>query len=559
MLKITSFRGRLALWFASLASLTLLIVGVYVGQLATRQMAITAGESIHTTALGAAHLLEANLRERELEITLLSMAPLFIRGDFSDPDVLQSLENRRRVHTEYAWLGVADVNGTVVQAVDGMLRGQSVAKRPWFVAGLKEPYLGDVNEALLLAKLLPGLASGEPRRFVDFAVPIRNRAGTVIGVLGAHGHWSWVTDTVKAVTERLDASSGTQILVVDAKGDVLYPEGLMDRTHLPTSLATDRPYAKVKWDDGEEYLTSAVTVDSHPTSKLGWKIVVRQPLDAALEPIYAMRLRLLGLGLGAVVVFVFVAFRLARAVSRPIEQLAQAARQVERREGVPQFPEVSNVQEIAQLSQSMQAMTQSLLQREEELKTINQTLEQQVCQRTVSLETANRQLEQLATRDALTGLHNRRSFDAKIADYVQIGKRSGRGFAILMVDADHFKRINDTHGHSVGDAVLQQLAQLLTEHVRVTDFVARYGGKEFVVLLPDSVQEQNAKTVAEEIRLSAEQSVFPTVGSVTVSIGISHWSLSDTDLQAVFKRADQALYCAKAAGRNKVVVSGVSV
>jgi diguanylate cyclase (GGDEF)-like protein len=291
---------------------------------------------------------------------------------------------------------------------------------------------------------------------------------------------------------------------------------------------------------------------------LGWKIVVRQPLDAALKPIHDMRLRLLGLGLGAVVLFVLVAFRLARVVSRPIEQLAQAARQVERREGAPQFPRATRVQEIAQLSQSMQAMTQSLLQREEELKTINQTLEQQVRQRTASLETVNRQLEQLATRDALTGLHNRRSFDAKIADYVQIGKRSGRGFAILMIDADHFKRINDTHGHSVGDAVLQQLAQLLTEHVRATDFVARYGGEEFVVLLPDSVQDQNAKTVAEKIRVSAEQAVFPTVGNVTVSIGVSHWSPSDTDLQTVFKRADQALYDAKAAGRNQVVVSGLS-
>lgn len=556
MLKTTSFRNRLVLWFASLSLLTLLVVGLYGGQLASRQMAITVGESIHTTALAAANLLGANLRERELEISLLSVAPHFVRGELASPDILESLENRKRMHHEYAWLGVVGVDGTVVQAVGGMLRGQSVAKRPWFVAGLKGVYMGDVHEALLLAKLLPGTASGEPLRFIDFAAPIRNRAGAVIGVLGAHGHWSWVTDTVKAATARLDVNSGAEILVVDKHGVVLYPERLMGRTQLPSGLGADRPYATVRWNDGHDYLTSAVSVDARSSSQLGWKIVVRQPLESALQPIYAMRLRLLGLGLCAVVVFVLVAFRLAQAVSRPIEQLAQAARQIERREGVPQFPKATNVHEIAQLSQSIQAMTQSLLQREEELKTINQTLEQQVRQRTEALEAANRQLEQIATRDALTGLHNRRSFDTKIADYVQIGKRSGRGFAILVIDADHFKHINDTHGHHTGDAVLKRLAQLLTEYTRATDFLARFGGEEFVVLLPDTTQDQEAQTVAEKIRAAVEKMDFPTVGKVTVSIGVSHWSPSDSDTSEIFKRADEALYDAKASGRNQVVVHG---
>lgn len=558
MLEITSFRGRLALWFASLSMLTLLVVGLYVGQLATRQMAITVGEAVHTTALAAANLLAANLRERELEITLLSMAPHFIRGDLESADLLLSLENRKRVHREYAWLGVANVDGTVVQAVGGMLRGQSVGKRPWFIAGLDGVYMGDVHEALLLAKLLPTQASGEPLRFIDFAAPIRNRAGAVIGVLGAHGHWSWVTDTVKSVTERLDANSGTQILVVDKQGAVLYPKALMGHTQLPSGLAADRPYATVRWDDGGDYLTSAVAVDTRSSSNLGWKIVVRQPLSSALQPIYALRLRLLGLGLCAVLVFVLVALRLAHAVSKPIEQLALAARQIERREGVPQFPGASSVREVAQLSHSMQAMTHSLLRREEELNTLNQTLEQQVRQRTEALETANRQLAQLATRDALTGLHNRRSFDTKMAECVQIGKRSGRSFAILMIDADYFKRVNDTYGHDAGDAVLKTLAKLLTEHTRATDFVARYGGEEFVVLLPDTLHHEEAKTVAEKIRASAEQTDFPMVGRLTVSIGASLWSPSDATSKEVVKRADEALYGAKAAGRNQVVVSGTN-
>lgn len=558
MLEITSFRGRLALWFAGLSLLTLLSVGLYVGHLATRQMAVTAGESIHTTAMGAADLLGANLRERELEINLLAQAPHFTRGDLGNPDILLSLEHRRKFQTEFAWLGVANLEGKVVQAINGMLQGQSVAKRPWFIAGMQSAYTGDVHEALLLAKLLPSQASGEPLRFIDFAAPIVNRDGKVIGVLGAHGHWSWVTDTVKAAAQRLGSDSGSELLIVDKQGAVLYPQGLLDRTHLPSSMPPDQTYATVAWGDGRDYLTSQVWVDARTQNNLGWKIVVRQPLETALQPIYALRLRLAALGVAAIVIFTLVALRLAKRVSQPIEQLAAAARQIERREGVPQFPTKTRVRELAQLSQSMQSMTESLLQREHDLQALNQTLEQQVLQRTEALATAYGQLEQLATRDALTGLYNRRRLDEKLADCVQIGKRSGRGFSILVLDADHFKRVNDTYGHGTGDAVLQQLAHLLTEHTRTTDFVARYGGEEFVVLLPETANQDEALTVAEKVRAAVEQATFPQMVRLTVSIGISLWNPKDPSSTDVFKRADEALYLAKSCGRNQVVVSGSS-
>jgi diguanylate cyclase (GGDEF)-like protein len=558
MLEITNFRGRLALWFAGLSLLTLVSVGLYVGRLATRQMAVTAGESLHTTAMAAADLLGANLRDRELEIVLLSQLPYFARGDLANPDILLSLEQRKKFQGEFAWLGVADIDGKVVQGVNGMLQGQSVSKRPWFIAGLQGRYTGDVHEALLLAKLLPGQASGEPLRFIDFAAPILNREGKVVGVLGAHGHWSWVTNTVMAATQRLARDSSTEILIVDKHGTVLYPQGSFDRTHMPGTMPSDQAYATVAWGDGRDYLTSRVAVDAHTQTNQGWQIVVRQPLETALQPIYALRLRLAALGFAAIVVCALVALRLAQNVSQPIEQLAAAARQIERREGVPQFPTKTRVREVAQLSQSMQTMTESLLQREHELETLNHTLEQQVLQRTEALAAANSQLEQLATRDALTGLYNRRRLDEKLADCVQSGKRVRRGFSMLLLDADHFKRVNDTYGHSIGDAVLKQLARLLTEHTRATDFVARYGGEEFVVLLPETAHHDEALTVAEKVRSAVEHAQFPQIGRLTISIGISLWSPKDSSSAELFKRADEALYLAKSCGRNQVVVAGSS-
>lgn len=558
MLELISFRGRLALWFAGLLLLTLLSVGLYVGHLATRQMAVTAGESVHTTAMAAADLLGANLRERELEIALLSQSPLFTRGDLTNPDILLSLEQRKKFKAEFAWLGVADADGKVVQAVNGMLQGQSVAKRPWFIAGLQGVYTGDVHEALLLAKRPPNHASDEVLRFIDFASPILNQGGKVIGVLGAHVHWNWVTDTVKVAAQRMGSESGSEILIVNKHGTVLYPQGLLDSANIPRTTPSDQPYATVAWGDGRDYLTSQVAVDAHTQTKLDWQIVVRQPLKTALQPIYPLRLRLAALGLAATLMFTLVAMRLAQSVSRPLEQLAAAARQIERREGVPQYPANTHVREVAQLIHSMQSMAKSLLQREHDLQTSNQTLELQVLQRTEALAAATRQLEELATRDTLTGLYNRRRLEEKLADCMQSGKRVGRGFSVLVLDADHFRRVNDSYGHSAGDAVLRQLARMLIEHTRTTDFVARYGGEEFVVLLPETPYQDEALTVAEKVRTAVEQATFPLVGRLTVSIGISLWSPKDFTSSDVFKRADEALYLAKSCGRNQVVVSGSS-
>ena len=151
-------------------------------------------------------------------------------------------------------------------------------------------------------------------------------------------------------------------------------------------------------------------------------------------------------------------------------------------------------------------------------------------------------------------MYNRRSFDEKMKDCVHTSKRSGRSFALLVLDADHFKRINDTHGHGIGDAVLQQLAGLLTEHMRSTDFVARYGGEEFVVLLPETPQAAEATTVAEKVRAAVEQASFPGVGRLTVSIGIGLWDPGSPGSKDLFHKADEALYQAKSAGRNRVVV-----
>ncbi|TWD51858.1 sensor domain-containing diguanylate cyclase [Pseudomonas sp. SJZ131] len=547
-----SLRSHLTLWFAGLSLLTLLSVGFYVGHIATAQMRQASGNALLSTAKSAAELLGAQLHERQLEVSLLSRAPLLKRGNLDDPDILTSMELRTQSRAEYAWMGVADSDGRVRQAVNNLLVNQSVQQRPWFQAGLRGDYTGDPHEAVLLAKLLPGSPDGEPLRFIDFAAPIRNNQGEVVGVLGAHAHWSWVTKIVDAAVLQKGTTPEVEALIVDNDGKVLYPEQLAGEQlpNLPT--ASQQAGATPGWTVGNGYLTSAVAVPTPSSTGLAWYIAVRQPLDIALQPARVLFYKLLLLGVLAAMIFGLVAYYLALYLSRPIEQLARAAKQVGEQQPNVVFPQDHPVLEIAQLVSSIEGMTQSLLGKERELQEANTSLEATVAQRTAALTQANADLLKLATHDALTGVFNRRRFDEKLAECSLLFQRTGRTFALLFIDADHFKRINDTYGHATGDDVLVQLAQLIQRNTRATDFVARFGGEEFAVLLPELEEPESPEVVAEKIRAAIAQAQFAAVGQVTVSIGVGVAELSDSNASALIKRADERLYQAKAAGRNRV-------
>jgi diguanylate cyclase (GGDEF)-like protein len=173
------------------------------------------------------------------------------------------------------------------------------------------------------------------------------------------------------------------------------------------------------------------------------------------------------------------------------------------------------------------------------------------------IEAKNLELERLSISDGLTGLYNHRHIHALLDEEFERADRTGERLSVAMFDLDHFKAVNDTHGHQAGDRVLEQLADILRESAREIDRVGRYGGEEFMVLLPDTSIE-DAEVFVERVRREVARHPF-SIGTteplkMTISVGIAtypHPQIANAETLVLL--ADEALYAAKAAGRNRVV------
>jgi diguanylate cyclase (GGDEF)-like protein len=185
------------------------------------------------------------------------------------------------------------------------------------------------------------------------------------------------------------------------------------------------------------------------------------------------------------------------------------------------------------------------------LKELNQNLEKKVEEKTQSLLNANEKLTQLAIKDSLTNIYNRRMLNEYILQETLKSKRYNYDLSLIMIDIDHFKEVNDKYGHHVGDAVLLKIVKLISGNIRKVDIFGRWGGEEFLILLPNTNLEKASK-VAENIREKIATYVFDKIGSKTVSLGVVAFDF-DEDETLFIKRADDALYEAKHTGRNKVV------
>ena len=167
-----------------------------------------------------------------------------------------------------------------------------------------------------------------------------------------------------------------------------------------------------------------------------------------------------------------------------------------------------------------------------------------------ALENANAELRYLASTDGLTGAENRRQFEMTISKHLALAKRHGKPLSLVMFDIDHFKDVNDTYGHNVGDQVLSELSGVVRSSLRAGDVYGRWGGEEFFILLPYCALDNGTK-IAESLRQRLAQHEFSRVGHVTASFGVAQWRYDESDVEWIM-RVDKLMYEAKGAGRNQV-------
>jgi PAS domain S-box-containing protein len=382
----------LALAFTLLAIVLTLAIITVIEHKANGQVKESIGNGLAELAMQTSDKLERGMFERYREVSLMTTRPDLV-GDAPLAQRRAILDERQASFGYYSWIGLAGLDGKVIAATHGLLEGVDVGKRPWFRKALEGEHVGDVHEAVLLAKLLP--AQSEPWRFVDVAFPVPGPDGKPRGVLGAHLSWQWARDVERSVMAGIAARREVEALIVDARGKVLLgPPGTtgtrLDLASLRTARSNKRwGYIEENWPDGTDYLVGFARgrgFDAYPG--LGWTVLVRQNVRDAYGPV--RRLREYGLAWGTLLALVFsvAGVALARGITRPLDALASSAQRIQRGEMVPISSGNGNYNEVRTLARSLNALVEGLLRQRREVEQLNATLEARVEERTRALEQA---------------------------------------------------------------------------------------------------------------------------------------------------------------------------
>lgn len=469
------------------------------------------------------------------------------------------LESLQRTFPDYAWIGIADLDGKVVASTGRMLQGVNVSKRPWFTAGLRGVHATDYHPALLLEKILP--RKPDPWRFVDASGPIVDAGGKPVAVLGLHLSWEWARSHARKLLTPALREYGAEIFVIRDDGTVMLGPAPLVETNIDTTslrLARKGQTGSLRevWPDGRAYLTGySQTGDLLDPASLRWTVLVRQTEERALVGAEELKQRMLGWSALLALVLAGAAALMARRLVRPMAALREAIERVTlaTRNGKepPPIPPVDGFLETQVLSSTMRELVQSEAAHRKALQAMNERLELAVAERTA-------ELQALLLRDALTGLPNRRALLETLPEAMSRARRVGRPCALLFLDMDGFKAVNDNHGHEEGDELLRQFGARLAQGVRKTDMVARLAGDEFVVVLEMLTDALHAEDTAHKLLERLKEPYLLRSATVTVgaSIGIAlHRPADPADVDAWLARADQAMYAVKRTGKNGIALA----
>jgi diguanylate cyclase (GGDEF)-like protein len=372
---------------------------------------------------------------------------------------------------------------------------------------------------------------------IGIAVPVRSGRGDTVGALVA----TIDARAVGAILDRVPLADG-DIYLVGSSGRRLFgstnaappvPDELTT-LHSSTERSSLREYVN---DRGKRVVGAFKPLPGHDwgvNAELDHAIVFAQVDELQNTTLKIVLLLLVGVGVGA--------WWIGLTIVRPLDQLIAAANRVASGDLDITLP-VRRSDELGHLTERFNEMTAQLQRNREALADAHDELLRK-----------NIELEAISITDALTSLYNRRYLMQVLDRQFQLFARTSRPFTLLMIDLDHFKRINDSHGHPAGDAVLVKAARVLRDSIRAADYAARIGGEEFVILLTDTGADE-ALPSAERIRAMIAATEVEWEGQkirCTASIGLSEVEGAGDTPSALFARADAALYEAKHQGRDRV-------
>ncbi len=373
---------------------------------------------------------------------------------------------------------------------------------------ISKPYVSVAGNLLINVSYPIHSDSGVYLGYVSGTIYLRNE-GALHNLLGKHPY-----------------QDGSYLYVVDSDGRLIYH---VDNERVGEDVTANPVVAAViRGQDGAQRLINTHGVDmlagyAH-VPRSGWGVIAQRPAAATLEPLYDLVWALIRYAAPFALAFLLAIWWCARKISQPLSQLA------------------TNVehQDMAVAMQRVRSVRAWYFEA--------QRLKRAVIRSYTNLQDQIGKLNHASITDPLTGLRNRRG----INDAVDSLQASDTPFAVIALDIDHFKRVNDTLGHTAGDAVIQAVAQLMRDCSRPSDILGRSGGEEFLILLP-GVGIREAASMAERLRKKMETRRLGGALGITVSAGVAQWRSRGQDVETVFQDADAALYAAKQMGRNRVV------
>jgi diguanylate cyclase (GGDEF)-like protein len=352
-------------------------------------------------------------------------------------------------------------------------------------------------------------------------------------------------------------ASGTVFLVGPDGRTLLAPAGVTRHARALSISGTPDPVEDYLRPTGEHVVGTQMGFP-----RFGWTLVVEEDFAETLAPLASVTREILAINLGIVAVVSLVAFVLARSMVRPIMALSDGALRIASGDVEVVIPGRQRNDEIGVLTRAFNEMMVRLKVNQGELEEKRLEIEDanhRLVAQNQELQRVNEVFEQLAITDDLTKLHNHRFFQDHLPREMLRADRTGEPLSMILIDIDDFKQLNDRYGHSVGDAVLRRVADVMNTEVREMDLLARYGGEEFA-LLASRTGLNAAGGLAEKLRIAVSGARFnvlaldgPSEIQVTVSAGVATYR---GDAKAFFNEADRALYRAKEAGKDCVEVSG---